>query len=73
MIVNITTKEGEQGFETNNIGDVQKRNVAHTIIQKVANLEILYEALSFANQAHRATLEDLLMGCEDAKMEEEST
>jgi RNase P/RNase MRP subunit p29 len=73
MIVNIHTKEGEVVFETNNIDDIKKRNKAHVIIQKVANLEIVNEALAFAGQAHRTTLEDLLMGCTDAKIDVEKS
>ena len=73
MIVNIHTKEGEVVFETNNIDDIKKRNTAHVIIQKVANLEILNEALTFAGQAHRTTLENLLMDCADAKIDVEKS
>ena len=70
MIINIKTSEGEEVvFETNDIDDEKKRNTAHTIIHKVANLEIINEALMFASKAHRSTLEGLLMGCEDAKID----
>ena len=69
MIINIKTSEGEVVFETNDIDDDNKRNTAHAIIHKVANLEIINEALVYANKAHRSTLEDLLMGCEDAKID----
>jgi len=69
MIINIKTSEGEVVFETNEIDDDKKRNTAHAIIHKVANLEILNEALMYARNAHRSTLEGLLMGCEDAKID----
>lgn len=69
MIINIKTSEEEVVFETNNIDDEKKRNTAHAIIHKVASLEIINEALVYANRVHRSTLEDLLMGCEDAKID----
>lgn len=73
MIINIKNKEGELVFETDNIVDKEKKTIAHAIIRKVANLEIISEALLFANQAHRATLEELLVSCEDAKVVEEES
>ena len=45
MIIGINTKEGEDTFETNNIDDINTKNKVHIIIQKVANLEIINEAL----------------------------
>ena len=69
MIIGINTKEGEDTFETNNIDDINTKNKVHIIIQKVANLEIINEALTFAGQVHRTALEELLKDCSDAKID----
>ena len=57
------------GFETNNIDSIDTKNKVHVIIQKVANLEIINEALTFAGQVHRTALEELLKDCSDAKID----
>tara|TARA_R100000781_G_scaffold10135_2_gene9817 strand:+ start:3374 stop:3616 length:243 start_codon:yes stop_codon:yes gene_type:complete len=73
MIVNITLKDGDVvSFETDQISDDQKKITANTIIRKVATLEIMNESLVIASQVHRSTLEDLLMNCDEAKIEEVS-
>ena len=69
MIVSINTKEGETTFETNNIDSIDTKNKVHVIIQKVANLEFINEALTFAGQVHRTALEELLKDCSDAKID----
>jgi hypothetical protein len=70
MIINIKNKEEEVTvFQTDNILDEDKKNLAHSIIAKVANLEILNEALVFASSTHRATLEELLVSCDYADSE----
>ena len=73
MIVNITLKDGDVvSFETDQISDDQKKITANTIIRKVATLEIMNESLVIARQVHRSTLEDLLMNCDEAKIEKDS-
>ena len=73
MIVNITLKDGHVvSFETDQISDDQKKITANTIIRKVATLEIMNESLVIASQVHRSTLEDLLMNCDEAKIEKDS-
>tara|TARA_B100000029_G_C16771784_1_gene665842 strand:- start:103 stop:330 length:228 start_codon:yes stop_codon:yes gene_type:complete len=73
MIVNITLKDGDVvSFETDQISDDQKKITANTIIRKVATLEIMNESLVIASQVHRSTLEDLLMNCDEAKIEKDS-
>ena len=42
-------------------------------MQKVGNLQVTIEALDFASRTHRANLEQLLTGCDEAKVEDEST
>ena len=69
MIISINTKEGETTFETNNIDSIDTKNKVHVIIQKVANIEIINEALTFAGQVHRTALEELLKDCSDAKID----
>ena len=72
MIVNITLKDGDVvSFETDQISDDQKKITANTIIRKVATLEIMNESLVIASQVHRSTLEDLLMNCDEAKIEKD--
>ena len=73
MIVNITLKDGDVvSFETDQISDDQKKITANTIIRMVATLEIMNESLVIASQVHRSTLEDLLMNCDEAKIEKDS-
>jgi len=43
------------------------------IVQKVGNLSVVIEALDFASRTHRANLEQLLMSCDEAKIEQEKT
>ena len=42
-------------------------------MQKVGNLSVIIEALDFASRTHRANLEQLLMECDEAKVEQESS
>ena len=73
MIVNITLKDGDVvSFETDQISDDQKKITDNTIIRQVATLEIMNESLVIASQVHRSTLEDLLMNCDEAKIEKDS-
>ena len=73
MIISIINKEGKEiAFNIDNINDDNKKKAANAIVRKVATLEILNEALSITNHTHRLTLENLLMDCDEAKIEEES-
>jgi len=73
MIVTIKNDDGEFLFDINKIDDEQKKQEATVIVQKVGNLQITIEALDFASRTHRANLEQLLMSCEEAKIEQEET
>ena len=71
MIINIKNDEGvETNFDINLINDEQKKQEATVIVQKVGNLQVVIEALDFASRTHRANLEQLLTGCEEAVVEE---
>jgi ribonuclease PH len=73
MIITIKNDDGEFLFDINKIDDEQKKQEATVIVQKVGNLQITIEALDFASRTHRANLEQLLMSCEEAKIEQEET
>ena len=62
MIITIKNKEGETNFDINNISDDAAKQEATIIVQKVGNLQVIIEALDFANRVHRDNLEELLKG-----------
>jgi len=70
MIVTIKNDDGEFLFDINKIDDEAKRQEAGVIVQKVGNLSVVIEALDFASRTHRANLEQLLMACDEAKIEQ---
>jgi hypothetical protein len=70
MIVTIKNDDGEFLFDINKIDDEAKRQEAGVIVQKVGNLSVVIEALDFASRTHRANLEQLLMECDEAKVEQ---
>lgn len=71
MIITIRNEEGvETNYDIKKIGDEQKQQEATVIVQKVGNLQVTIEALDFASRTHRANLEQLLMSCEEAKIEQ---
>ena len=70
MIITIRNDEGiETQFDVNKIKDEQKKQEATVIVQKVGNLQVIIEALDFASRTHRANLEQLLLSCDEAKVE----
>jgi hypothetical protein len=73
MIVTIKNDDGEFLFDINKIADEDKKQEAGVIVQKVGNLSVIIEALDFASRTHRANLEQLLMECDEAKVEQESS
>jgi hypothetical protein len=73
MIVTIKNDDGEFLFDINKIADKDKKQEAGVIVQKVGNLSVIIEALDFASRTHRANLEQLLMECDEAKVEQESS
>ena len=73
MIVTIKNDDGEFLFDINKIADEDKKQEAGVIVQKVGNLSVIIEALDFASRTHRANLEQLLMDCDEAKVEQESS
>ena len=73
MIVTIKNDDGEFLFDINKIADEDKKQEAGLIVQKVGNLSVIIEALDFASRTHRANLEQLLMECDEAKVEQESS
>ena len=66
MIITIKNKEGETNFDINNISDDAAKQEATIIVQKVGNLQVIIEALDFANRVHRDNLEELLKGRDEA-------
>ena len=69
MIITIKNDDGETNFDINNIADEQKKQEATVIVQKVGNLQVVIEALDFASRTHRANLEELLKGRDEAIVE----
>ena len=66
MIITIKNKEGETNFNINNISDDVVKQEAIVIVQKVGNLQVIIEALDFANRVHRDNLEELLKSRDEA-------
>ena len=60
MIITITNDEGITSYDVNNIKDDSARTNATVMVQKVGQLEVILEALSFASSTHRGNLETLL-------------
>jgi hypothetical protein len=71
MIITITNDDGVTSYDVNKIEDEQKKANATVTIQKVGNLEVILEALSFASATHRGHLETLLKDTPEAVVEAE--
>ena len=69
MIITITNEDVVTNFDVNNISDDTVKQEATVIVQKVGNLQVIIEALDFASRTHRANLEELLKGREEAIVE----
>ena len=73
MNISIKKDDGEVVYNVNEISDASKQNEARVIITKVGTLETMLEAINFASATHRANLEKLLEGCEEALIESAPT
>ena len=73
MIITIKKDDGENVYNVNEIADEAKKGEARVIITKVGTLETLSEAINFASATHRANLEKLLEGCEEALIDSAPT
>ena len=71
MIITINNDDGNTSFDVNNISDDTVKQEATVIVQKVGNLQVIIEALDFASRTHRANLEELLNGRDEAIVETE--
>ena len=71
MIVSITNDDQTTAFDISNIADEQVKQEATVIVQKVGNLQVIIEALDFASRTHRGILEDILVACDESKIEPE--
>lgn len=69
MIITINNDDGSTNFDVNNISDDAVKQEATVIVQKVGNLQVVIEALDFASRTHRANLEELLKGRDEAIVE----
>ena len=69
MIITINNDDGTTNFDVNNITDDTVKKEATVIVQKVGSLQVIIEALDFASRTHRANLEELLKGREEAIVE----
>ena len=69
MIITINNDDGTTNFDVNNITDDALKQEATVIVQKVGNLQVVIEALDFASRTHRANLEELLKGRDEAIVE----
>ena len=69
MIITINNDDGTTNFDVNNISDGAVKQEATVIVQKVGNLQVVIEALDFASRTHRANLEELLKGRDEAIVE----
>lgn len=73
MIISVKKDDGDISYDVNNISDQAKQGEARVIITKVGTLDTLAEAITFASATHRANLEKLLEGCEEALIESAPT
>ena len=73
MVITIKKDDGEYIYSFDEIADEAKQNEARVIISKVGTLETMLEAINFASATHRANLEKLLEGCEEALIESAPT
>lgn len=69
MIITINNDDGSIAYEVNNISDDAIKQEATVIVQKVGNIQVIIEALDFASRTHRANLEELLKGRDEAIVE----
>ena len=69
MIITINNDDRTTNFDVNNISDDAVKQEATVIVQKVGNLQVVIEALDFASRTHRANLEELLKGRDEAIVE----
>jgi hypothetical protein len=69
MIITINNDDGTTNFDVNNISDDAVKKEATVIVQKVGSLQVVIEALDFASRTHRANLEELLKGRDEAIVE----
>jgi hypothetical protein len=72
MIITINNDETTINYDVNNISDNAAKQEATVIVQKVGNLQVIIEALDFASRTHRANLEELLKGRDEAIVESET-
>jgi len=70
MVITIKKDDGEYIYSVDEIADEAKQNEARVIISKVGTLETVMEAITFASATHRANLEKILEGCDEALMVE---
>lgn len=68
MIISIKKKDGTIDYDITKIEDASKRGESQVIINKVGNLSVVIEALTFASDTHRANLEKLLEGCPESQV-----
>jgi hypothetical protein len=73
MIITINNDDGTTSYDVNNISDDTVKQEATVIVQKVGNLQVIIEALDFASRTHRANLEELLKGRDEAVVEPEES
>ena len=69
MIITINNDDGTTNFDVNNITDDTVKKEATVIVQMVGILQVIIEALDFASRTHRANLEELLKGRDEAIVE----
>jgi hypothetical protein len=73
MIITINNEDNVTTYDVTNISDDGVKQEATVIVQKVGNLQVIIEALDFASRTHRANLEELLKGREEALVEPEES
>ena len=66
MNIKIQTDKGIIEYDVSKIKDDKKKSSATVTVQKVGQLEVMIEALSFASSTHRKNLEALMKDCPEA-------
>ena len=71
MIITVQTEGVETSYEIDNVSDVAVKREINTVIQKIGQLNVSIEAYQYAAEGHRANLQSILIGRQEAIVEPE--
>ena len=71
MVITVQTEGVETSYEIDNVSDDAVKREINTVIQKIGQLNVSIEAYQYAAEGHRANLQSILTGREEAIVEPE--